>query len=116
MKVLLVQPPGGSITQPYVSTPSLTAFLRQNGIEAHQVDMGISLLAEILNPLSLTQMLPQIKSRLNKLESKLELEYSEQAEYVALSSALLTSDHALNNIESALNIMRGQGDYLNYSN
>ena len=43
MKVALVFPPQGHFTQPYLSLPTLTAYLRQNGHDdVHQLDVNIA--------------------------------------------------------------------------
>ena len=41
MKVALVFPPQGHFTQPYLSLPSLAAWLREQGREVHQLDENI---------------------------------------------------------------------------
>ena len=49
MRVLLLYPPMGSLAQPYLSLPSLTAFLRERGHMVVQFDVGIRALNELLS-------------------------------------------------------------------
>lgn len=56
MKVLLVIPP---LTQPntaYPSTPVLAGFLKSNGVECYQADIGIELLAHLFSPKGLSEV------------------------------------------------------------
>ena len=49
MKVSLLFPPTWHPSQPYLSLPSLTGFLRQGGIsDVSQRDLGIELLDTVL--------------------------------------------------------------------
>src|SRR3990167_2379728 len=67
MKVLLLFPPSWHPSQPYLSLPSLTAFLRQNGIsEVRQRDLNIELLDILLTKKECSEFYQGI---INKLKS-----------------------------------------------
>ncbi len=56
MKVLLVIPPLTQPNTPYPSTSVLTGFLRANGIECHQADIGIELLSYMFSAKGLNEL------------------------------------------------------------
>ena len=51
MKVALFYPPVGNICQPYLSTPALVAYLKQNGVaDVRQYDLNVEAVDELLTP------------------------------------------------------------------
>ena len=51
MRVALVYPPTCDPTAPYLALPTLTAFLRQNGVEVLQIDANVEGFDAVLDPL-----------------------------------------------------------------
>src|SRR3989304_8540320 len=69
MKVLLLFPPSWHPSQPYLSLPSLTAFLRQNGIsEVRQRDLNIELLDILLTKKECSEFYQGIVDKLKYME------------------------------------------------
>ena len=50
MRVLSVIPPMTQLNTPYPSTAYITGFLREQGVQAHQVDMALGLVLSLLTP------------------------------------------------------------------
>ena len=48
MKVMLLFPPNWTPTMPHLALPTLTAYLRANGVEAIQRDLNLEVFDEIL--------------------------------------------------------------------
>ena len=54
MKVLLAYPPVANITQPYLSIPCLSAYLKQHGVDdVTAIDCNIRVTHELLTPMRL---------------------------------------------------------------
>lgn len=49
MKVKLIFPPNWEVSQPYLSLPSLAAYLRERDIEAEQIDLNIEVYDKMLS-------------------------------------------------------------------
>ena len=56
--LLLVTPPFTQLNTPYPATTQLKAFLRQNGVDAEQVDLGIEVINDIYSSRFLSRVLP----------------------------------------------------------
>ena len=56
LRVLAVIPPMTQLNTPYPSTAYLTGFLRSRGVDAHQVDLALSLVLALFSPAGLTQL------------------------------------------------------------
>jgi radical SAM superfamily enzyme YgiQ (UPF0313 family) len=54
--VLAVIPPMTQLNTPYPSTAYLTGFLRSRGVDAHQVDLALTLVLELFSPAGLAQI------------------------------------------------------------
>ena len=94
MKTLLLFPPQGHFTQPYLSLPSLTAWLKQNGYEdVTQIDVNMQAFDHFLSRGRLTRSLERIRDRerFADLDSLDRLRFSEMERYQALSEIELTS-------------------------
>lgn len=71
MKVLLLFPPSWHPSQPYLSLPSLTAFLRQNGVSnVVQRDMNIELLDILLTEKTCREFYQKILDKLKHRDRK----------------------------------------------
>ncbi|MEM7030359.1 MAG: radical SAM protein [Chloroflexota bacterium] len=60
MKVMLIFPPNWTPTMPHLALPTLTAYLRENGVEVIQRDLNIEIFDTLLTE-------KQVKKSLNKL-------------------------------------------------
>jgi hypothetical protein len=92
MRVALVFPPQGHFTQPYLSLPSLAAFLRANGVDdVHTIDASIESYDYFLSRARLTQSLERIDARagLAQLEARDTLSFSAMERYQVLSEISL---------------------------
>ena len=69
MKVLLLFPPSWHPSQPYLSLPSLTAFLRQNGIpDVRQRDLNIELLDILLTKKECSEFYQRIIDKIKSMD------------------------------------------------
>jgi len=117
MKTLLLFPPQGHFTQPYLSLPSLTAWLKQNGFEdVTQMDLSMLAFDTFLSPERLRRSLESIRARgsfesLNERES---LTFSEMESYQARSEIELTAEAVIENIDGAKQVMRNEEEFYDH--
>ena len=117
MKVALLFPPQGHFTQPYLSLPSLTAWLKQNGIEdVHQLDVNIDSYDHFLSEERLRRSLDRIDAngQLEALDAKEELVFSDMERYQTLSEIALTGERVAETIEAAKKVLRSSEEFYDY--
>lgn len=117
MRVALVFPPQGHFTQPYLSLPSLAAYLRANGYpEVWQLDEGIESYDHFLSRGRLERSLARIQApaRLAELEGKPELSFSEMERYQTLSEIALIGPEVAASIEEAKRVLRSKDEFYDY--
>ncbi|MEK7468106.1 MAG: radical SAM protein [Planctomycetota bacterium] len=87
MKVALIYPPTCDPTAPYLSVPTLAAWLRKHGVEVLPVDANLESWEWLLQRGSLTALGERIEGRLSALEEKPALSHVDQLDYAALWAA-----------------------------
>src|SRR5688500_18397483 len=95
MKVTLVFPPQGHFTQPYLSLPSLGAWLKQEGVtDVTRIDASIDSYDDWLSGSRLRRSLERVRAgeALATLERRPELNFSEMVRYQLLSEIDLIGD------------------------
>lgn len=112
MKVLLLFPPSWHPSQPYLSLPSLTAFLRQNGIgDVVQRDLNIELLDILLSRDTCNEFYRNIIDELRRSEEVSGKSPYYREKYHALHEAAETIPEIINKIEPAKDILRSEDFY-----
>lgn len=117
MKVLLLFPPSWHPSQPYLSLPSLTAFLRQNGVrDVVQRDVNIELLDILLTKKTCGEFYQRIVDTLRSVDMPGEAsrrgasrDYQEKRQ--ALMNALELIPSVIDKVEPAKNTLRSEGFY-----
>jgi hypothetical protein len=84
MKVALVYPPSCDPTAPYLSLPTLTAWLRTHGVEVMPIDANLEAWESLLSRRSLEKLGRRVESRLAALEKKPTLSHEDQLLYATL--------------------------------
>ncbi len=117
MKVVLVFPPQGHFTQPYLSLPSLKAYLNQNGIEdVSQLDVNIEAYDHFLSAERLARSLERVRAndRLAELEAQDALRFSGMERYQTLSEIALVGEYVVDSIEEAKRVLRSRDEFYDY--
>ncbi len=117
MKVALVFPPQGHFTQPYLSLPSLTAYLRANGVgEVWQLDENIEAYDHFLSAERLGRSLERIRAgeELARLDARPELRFSDMSRYQVLSEVALIGDEVARTIDEAKRVLRSKQEFYDY--
>lgn len=114
MKVSLLFPPTWHPSQPYLSLPSLTGFLRQGGVsDVSQRDLGIELLDCMLTRAYGTRVYQQLIDLHRRLERTAsgETGYGSREHYAKVTESLDRFAYLVERIELAKDTLRGEGFY-----
>lgn len=117
MKVALVFPPQGHFTQPYLSLPSLAAYLRAHGVEQVEMfDESILAYDHFLSRERLERSLARIdaKARLAALDAKETLVFSDMERYQSLSEIALVGEQVAATIDEAKRVLRTKELFYDY--
>lgn len=106
MLVALVYPPTCDPTAPYLSVPTLTAWLRRAGVEVLPVDANLEAWERLLNREALEHVAERIEARLAELDRRRALSHEAQLDYAALWAARGDARAAPWAIASALATLR----------
>ena len=106
MKTLLIFPAQWYPTQPYLSTPYLTAFLRDKGWQVSQRDFNIESYDHFLSIPLLRKAEELMQARQQALKSKSSLSIKEKSTLDVLSMGLKFSDRIIAGVEEAKSVMR----------
>ncbi len=104
--VALVYPPTCDPTAPYLSVPTLTAWLRREGISVLPIDANVLAWEWLLTRERLAPLAERIGKRLERLERKGRLPHVEQLAYAALWQARGDAEIAPAAIEDAVAVLR----------
>ncbi|HVQ25054.1 MAG TPA: hypothetical protein VMV01_07750, partial [Planctomycetota bacterium] len=117
MKVTLVFPPQGHFTQPYLSLPSLGAWLKQEGVaDVTLIDASIESYDDFLSGPRLRRSLERVRAGegLAALERRPELGFSEMERYQLLSEIDLIGDEVAARIDEAKAVLRTPQRFYDY--
>jgi len=112
MKVALFYPPVGNMCQPYLSTPTLVAFLKQHGVyEVFQYDYNIDVMEELLSTNRLRRAYRWCYHRLHEY-ARIESLSDVQAMRWQLSlGAVMDGPKTIHRIDWAKQVFRTDGFY-----
>ena len=87
MRRLLIHPPFADPTQPYLSLPTLKAYLRARHLDAEVIDLNIEAAHYLFKAETVEDLAHQLGLRFLKLNHSASLSFDEQREYRALAEA-----------------------------
>ena len=111
MLTKLLFPPQWIPTQPYLSLPSLTSFLKANNCNVSQMDVNASFYDHLLSKKGLQIYYDKAQIKIRELDSLKELSPMLQKQYAALSSSILFGDYIINGVDDAKKITKGKKDF-----
>jgi hypothetical protein len=109
MRVALIYPPSCDPTAPYLSLPTLTAWLRQHGVEVLPIDANLEAWEHLLDQAKLEELAAGIEDRLAKLDGQATLTHPEQLVYTQLWNARGDAAAVPGAIAGALATLRDRG-------
>ncbi|MCZ7355972.1 MAG: PqqD family peptide modification chaperone [Candidatus Methanoperedens sp.] len=106
MLTKLLFPPQWIPTQPYLSLPSLTAFLKSNNCNVEQADINIAFFDDLLSKKGMREFYEKAYSKFQDIESKEELPPELQRQYAALSSSILFGESIIDEVDEAKKLLK----------
>ena len=104
-RVALVYPPTCDPTAPYLAVPTLTGFLRANGVEVLPIDANLEAFDDLLGEARMTRERDRIEARFAHLDEQPTLGHAQKLEYAALAMARADAHAVPQGIERAKKIL-----------
>ncbi len=104
----LLFPPQWIPTQPYLSLPSLSAFLKANHCNVEQNDINVSFYDSLLSKQGLKSLYERAYSKFQYIDSKKELSPEFQKKYAALSGSMLFGEYIIDEVDKAKKLIRNK--------
>jgi anaerobic magnesium-protoporphyrin IX monomethyl ester cyclase len=104
----LLFPPQWIPTQPYLSIPSLTAFLEANHCNVEQNDINVSFYDALLSKQGLKSLYERAYSKFQELDSNKELSPECQKKYAALSTSILFGEYIIDEADKAKKLLKNK--------
>lgn len=104
--ILLLFPPQWRPTQPYLSLPYLTAFLRENGFKVKQIDVNAIAYNTLLSAETIKKAIDHVLERKRKLENNLYHTKNERQYHQTLRLAALQTENLLSSVDEAKETLR----------
>jgi len=106
MKIALIYPPSCDPTAPYLSLPTLTGYLRTNGVEVRPIDANVEAYSRLLCSETLNVLAGRVEERWLELKRKSALNHTEQLAGAALWEAQEDARSTPGMIDDALAVLR----------
>jgi len=106
MKIVLLFPPAGNLSQPYTSLPTLTAFMRRAGHTVIQRDLALETFEALVNGDRLRLSAQRVAARLASLVAQPELSSREKSEAYQLGRVNTFAAYIVDHIDEAKRALR----------
>ena len=106
MKTLLIFPAQWYPTQPYLSTPYLTAYLKAKGWEVDQRDFNIESYDRFLSPQILRNSVNKMEKKVRQIREKSSFSIKEKSLLDVLATGIKFGDTIIDKVEFAKKVMR----------
>jgi anaerobic magnesium-protoporphyrin IX monomethyl ester cyclase len=106
MKVALIYPPTCDPTGPYLSVPTLTAYLRSHAIAVLPIDANVEAYDRLLRRKVMNEMARRVTRSLKRLDRRKSLHHTDQLFYARLWEVLPDLARVLESIEDAVAVLR----------
>src|SRR5262245_50421721 len=111
MKVALIYPPSCDPTAPYLSVPTLTAWLRKHGVTVLPIDANLEAWEHLLRRDVLDDLGARIERRLAHLDAQPSLSHEDQLVYATLFRVRGDAADAPAAIDDALAVFRDRARF-----
>ncbi|MBX7132548.1 MAG: radical SAM protein [Fimbriimonadaceae bacterium] len=103
---LLIHPPLADPTQPYLSLPTLKAYLRSRGLDAQVIDLNVEAAHHVLREESLRQLASLLGERFISFNHQDRLSFAEQREFRAIAECRVGLEDAICGRPTPLEVLR----------
>ncbi|GFO97568.1 hypothetical protein ig2599ANME_1772 [groundwater metagenome] len=111
MLTKLIFPPQWIPTQPYLSLPSLTAFLKAHDCNVEQMDVNVSFYDYLLSKQGMQSSYERAYAKFQELGSRNELPAGIQKQYATLGSSILFGEYIVDRVDTAKKVMRDKESF-----
>ncbi len=115
MLTKLIFPPQWIPTQPYLSLPSLTAFLKAHDCNVEQIDANVSFYNDILSKKGLSPFYEKAYSEFQELESRKELQAEVKKQYALLGGSILAGKYIVDRVDEAKRTLRDKDKFYDFN-
>ena len=117
MRILLIFPPQGHFTQPFLAVPALQAYLKSQGFDdVHVMDASIEAYDWFLSRERLEESFDRLRrtDRLRTLERQQALRYRDLVDYRRLTQVEVSGEWVVDHIEEAKRTLRSPEGFYDY--
>ena len=114
MKTVLIFPAQWYPTQPYLSTPYLTAYLREKGWDVEQRDFNIASYDNFLSAPLLQHAEKLMVERMASLKDQNSLSMKEKSHLDVLATGLKFSGRIISGVEEAKSVLRTPDKFFDF--
>ncbi len=115
MLTKLIFPPQWIPTQPYLSTPSLTAFLKAHDCNVEQMDVNVSFYDDLLSKKGMQGSYDKAYAKLKELESRPELQTILKEQYAMLGGSILAGKYIIDKVDRAKSILKDVDKFYDFN-
>lgn len=115
MLTKLIFPPQWIPTQPYLSIPSLTAFLRAHDCDVEQTDVNVSFYDDLLSKEGMQGSYEKAYAKLQELESGTELQTGLKERYAMLGGSVLAGKYIVDRVDWAKSILKDKDKFYDFN-
>lgn len=115
MLTKLIFPPQWIPTQPYLSLPSLTAFLKAHGCDVKQMDVNVSFYDDLLSKQGMRGSYEMAYAKLRELESRTELQTGLKEQYAMLGGSVLAGKYIVDRVDRAKSILKDKNKFYDFN-
>ena len=115
MLTKLIFPPQWIPTQPYLSIPSLTAFLRAHDCDVEQMDVNVSFYDDLLSKEGMQGSYEKAYAKLQELESGTELQTGLKERYAMLGGSVLAGKYIVDRVDWAKSILKDKDKFYDFN-
>lgn len=99
---VLIYPPLANPFYPYLSTPTLSSYIKEKGYTVEQRDINLELYEIFFSTEFINKLQSRIENRIEELDNKESLNWKQQEEYVQLICLKLSLENTINSFDISL--------------
>lgn len=115
MLTKLIFPPQWIPTQPYLSLPTLTAFLKAHDCNVEQMDVNVSFYDDLLSKQGMQGSYEMAYAKLQELESRTELQTGLKEQYAMLGGSVLAGKYIVDRVDRAKSILKDKDKFYDFN-
>lgn len=115
MLTKLIFPPQWIPTQPYLSIPSLAAYLKSHNCDIEQMDVNVLFYDNILSKNGLTSFYERANLKFQELESRKELPAELKKKYALLGGSIIAGKYIMDRVDESKSTLRDKDKFYDFN-